>query len=94
MVLFNIPQFESPLQPKANVGMDHLVQHLQVASLSEAISRLSCSEDAQDEDIASRCVVASIRRNTVKDCMTRYEPLADSRMIADSVTARKSGQFP
>jgi hypothetical protein len=64
---------------------------MQLASLSEVITRLSCSEDAQDENIASSRVVASIRRNSVKNRVTRYEPLTDSRMIADSVRARKSG---
>ncbi len=57
---------------------------MQLASLSEVITRLSCSEDAQDEDIARSRVVASIWRNTVQNRVARYEPLTDSRMIADS----------
>jgi hypothetical protein len=58
-------------------------RRIQVADLSDVIARLPCSEDAQDEDIAGRRIVASIRRNTVKNCVTRYEALADAWMIAD-----------
>jgi hypothetical protein len=67
--------------------------YLPFAAISEPISQLSRSEHTQHDDIASRRVVASIWRNAVKDYVALHEPLAYSRMIADSITARKARQF-